>query len=625
MQITEDPAVGTQSPRLQARAWNLNAPFALAVAVVMVPLLFGLYSVWLGADSNWDLANYHMYNAYAFLHGGRLSIDLAPAGIQTYFNPLIDVPEYWMNTHWPSRVVGFVMGALHGVIFVFALGIARCVIREVPDSDRYRVPLLVALACAFTPAVLTGVGNSMGDDTSAIFTIAGLYVLMRQWDALGGRGLRAMLGAVASGLIIGLGAGLKPTTAVCAVAACVALLAYPASVGVRLRVAFLFGVGVSLGFAATAGYWMVQLWLMFGNPVFPQFSAIFPNPLVQPMHSGDPRFIPHGFLTVLLWPFLFTLHGTLVAEGPVHQLIWPLTYVLFAVWAVKAIVEKVSGRPRAAEPGPIDGRAQFVLLYVALGYVLWMKGFGIYRYIVGVEVLAPLAAFVLITRLSTYAVARRRAAWWLGVAALLPLVGGVKSWGHEEWADPVYHADVPAVAHPERSTAVIYTPNGAWAWLVPFFPEQVSFAQIENRQYLATPVFTQRLHEMAAARGGEVYAIVDGANQWRAANIAKIDANVRAVGLTRSALGCRAIAWGLSHFLVHARLETVSDGVDRCRVGLMPDDARGPEVERLDLARRAASAFARHGFDLDIGSCQPYAARIGKGAMEYQWCRLSTR
>ena len=46
---------------------------------MLVPLIFGLYSLWLGQDSNGDLLNYHRYNPFALLNG-KLELDLAPAG-----------------------------------------------------------------------------------------------------------------------------------------------------------------------------------------------------------------------------------------------------------------------------------------------------------------------------------------------------------------------------------------------------------------------------------------------------------------------------------------------------------------------------------------------------------------
>lgn len=46
-----------------------------------------------GQDRNWDLLNYHLYDAFSFLDG-RFARDLYPVGGQTYLNPLLDVPSY---------------------------------------------------------------------------------------------------------------------------------------------------------------------------------------------------------------------------------------------------------------------------------------------------------------------------------------------------------------------------------------------------------------------------------------------------------------------------------------------------------------------------------------------------
>jgi putative flippase GtrA len=85
---------------------------------------FGVLSVVLGQDANWDFANYHLYNAYAVIHG-RLLTDFAAAGLQTYFNPLLDVPYYLMTVHLSAPVVAFVMGVAHGLVVPLAAAIGR--------------------------------------------------------------------------------------------------------------------------------------------------------------------------------------------------------------------------------------------------------------------------------------------------------------------------------------------------------------------------------------------------------------------------------------------------------------------------------------------------------------------
>jgi hypothetical protein len=66
-------------------------------ALVLCLLIGALYAAHKGQDAAWDLENYHLYNAWSFLHA-RLTIDLAPVGLQGFFNPLLDVPYFWLGT-----------------------------------------------------------------------------------------------------------------------------------------------------------------------------------------------------------------------------------------------------------------------------------------------------------------------------------------------------------------------------------------------------------------------------------------------------------------------------------------------------------------------------------------------
>jgi len=123
--------------------------------VFLVPLLFGAWSVWFGVDANWGLYNYHLYNPFAFLRG-KLAIDLAPAGLQSYFNPLLDVPYYLASRSLPAPVVAFAMGTIHGFNFVLLLEITRRALAALPDRDRIGIPLALSVA-----GVLTG-GHASG-------------------------------------------------------------------------------------------------------------------------------------------------------------------------------------------------------------------------------------------------------------------------------------------------------------------------------------------------------------------------------------------------------------------------------------------------------------------------------
>src|ERR1700693_2541933 len=96
-----------------------------------------------------------------------------------------------------------------------------------PDDDRYRMPILIALAGCLTANLLSGLANSMGDDTTMLFVLSGLYLVVSKWMLIGQSSRKAVLVVVASGLLVGLGAGFKLTNTIYAVALCIALLSYP--------------------------------------------------------------------------------------------------------------------------------------------------------------------------------------------------------------------------------------------------------------------------------------------------------------------------------------------------------------------------------------------------------------
>ncbi|PMS10719.1 hypothetical protein C0Z17_18810 [Trinickia caryophylli] len=600
---------------------DLNDPRLTAKARIWVPVLFGLWSVFLGQDRNWDGFNYHQYNGFALLHG-KLLVDFAPAGMQTYFNPMLDVFYYGLNQLLPPPLVGFLLGTLHGTMFVLLLSVVKRVLPGLPAEDRYRTPLLLAAAGVLTANFLSGLGNSMGDDTTALFVLASVLVLLSRWERLAALDRHALLGLTGAGVLAGIAMGLKLTNATYALALSAACLLAPGSAPGRLRAAILFGVAALGGLLAAGGYWMAVMWHTFGNPFFPQFSSLFPNPLTPPIGVSDTTWLPKSVLEYALWPFVFSLDSKRVGQATLHQVIWPVVYLLFGALAAASLA-RLNGR-RPHRPARLDSRAAFVLVFVALGYLAWMFVFSIYRYIVPIEVLAPLACYLLLMRLAPYATARRLAAWVLGGATAVVLAGGVETWGHERWAAKAFRADVPALSSPGTTTVVTLGGDPVWGWIVQFFPDTVAFTQI-NGSFPHTPLYDQRIADMIRRREGPAYAVIEGHYNWRADSVEKMDRIASAVGLTASDKGCALLQTAVLRLRLHASVRTVPGGKPGhvCNLGLRADDVRDIAGENARLVERAQPIFARHGLALDQRSCQAYRAYVGQGVFPYQWCRVA--
>src|SRR5215470_11643374 len=171
-----------------------------------------LLAVLRGKDLNWDVLNYHFYNGYALLTG-RLDQDLAPAQVQTFFNPLMDLPLYLAIVHLPPVLVGAVYGFVQGLSGVAVWLVGRATL---PIEDRRRREW-IALGLAFLGGLGTinvgELGGGMGDNLVCIpvlFSMAILLQLRRRFET---GPIVVLVGwAVVAGAISGAGAGLKITS-----------------------------------------------------------------------------------------------------------------------------------------------------------------------------------------------------------------------------------------------------------------------------------------------------------------------------------------------------------------------------------------------------------------------------
>ncbi|MCU1350702.1 MAG: hypothetical protein JWO56_3732, partial [Acidobacteria bacterium] len=121
-------------------------PLALAACI----LAAGGASLALGQDANWDLRNYHYYNAWALLNG-RWRIDLAPGQVQSFYNPVGDLPFYFLASTLTARGVALAMAIPAGLSAFFLAKIAALLFAA-PEGARRWVTIASAVAIGVTGA-----------------------------------------------------------------------------------------------------------------------------------------------------------------------------------------------------------------------------------------------------------------------------------------------------------------------------------------------------------------------------------------------------------------------------------------------------------------------------------------
>lgn len=466
--------------------------------VLLGPVLVAALALALGQSTSWDLQNYHWYNPYALLEG-RMGFDVAVAHHATFYNPLIDLPLWWLAPHVSGAGAAVFLGLLQGLNFSFLYLLARdtLLLRE---PQRRIVAAVLALLGVTGGYAISLAGAPHYDNVVSVGILAALWLLLRRREAIAaGDGRGALIGA---GLLIGAMVGVKLPTAPFGLAILAAAFSCATGLRGRVRALLLCGVAAFVAFLATTGWWFFVLWRETGNPVFPYFNDVIGSTLILDASYRDERFLPQSLLHALLFPFRASLDWRVSADGPLTD--WRIA---FAYAAVLLAAVTLLLRRAAATPLVERGATAVLFAFTLVGYVSWLVVFAIYRYIVTFEMLAPL---LIVAAIGLWPLPRR-ARCVLAACALLGavLLTPIPRENRPPFAERVVTVDVPAIARPEATLAIM-TGVEPMAFVIPSFPAQVPFLRIDG--YLVgpgaqTPMLSGMRERISAHRatGGDVF------------------------------------------------------------------------------------------------------------------------
>ncbi len=455
-----------------------NRARGLAIALLcLAPIAFGLLALYLGQDANWDLRNYHYYNAYAFLNH-RYALDLLPSQTPYFYNPLMDVPFFLLATHVPAKVAGFALGFVQGFNFILLFMIAHAVLIIPNKRQKVIVSAVLAALGMLGGGGIAQIGTTFGDNITSIGTLLSAALVVRYLDRLREGGMKqAFMLALAFGMPVGLMFGLKLPAVVYAVGLCGALLFCGGGWKRGFWLSFAFGIGVLTGCAATLTYWALFLNANFGSPLFPYFNNLFKSDLAPLTSARDIQYAPHSLSDYFMMPFLFAESPFRVGE--IEWRDWRLT-LLYVLLPIGVLLRLGYGRNKKAEDAIATSYGtRYLLTAFALAYVAWLVMFSIYRYAVTLEMVAPLL-LVLTVGLAPVKNVERRVA--IGFFLLL-IAGSVKAgnwYRRADWLDgPFVQAQIPALGD-TSNLMIVMAGFEPYSHLVPLFPPEIRFVRIQS-------------------------------------------------------------------------------------------------------------------------------------------------
>lgn len=462
------------------------------------PASFIAAAIYFGLDANWDLRNYHYYIPYAFLNG-RFGFDIAVSQLPTFYNPILYVPFYWLIEAAPPKLTAATLAAIQGLNVPLLYLVGRKVLAGDGLTDRLAAAALAVFGVVGVGS-LSEIGTSFFDNVLTLFFFPALLALLglkSRMDA--GKTKAAIALALASGLLIGLAVGLKLTMAIYGLGLGLGVLAVGG--GLRfLPLATAFGLGAIVGTGITGGHWMWVLWQRYENPFFPYFNGFFQSSWAPLVERADTGFRPRGWIEALIYPWVFTLDSKRVSEiafidarilfvyGAVALSMglafWRRIFPWTAAW-----IRRIPAGEGHKLTKVVESRQ---LMAVAAGtYFAWILVFAVYRYLISIEMLAPLIVLAALDRLAAPKTGR-----WLALAlcfAALVAVQENQDWGRRAWptdaptggpvagpaASDYFGLKVPVLADPSRTMVLI----GGWhpaAYVIPKFPMEVRFLRVQG-------------------------------------------------------------------------------------------------------------------------------------------------
>ena len=497
-------------------------------AFALGPLIGVVVALAAGQETSWDFRNYHWYNAYSLLTL-RYGQDILVGHHATYHNPGLDILYFLAGNALPPKLTLALLGALEGLNFSLLYLIARSVFAQFDVSSSRLVALTTAAIGFLGGMSFLLIATTYFDNVVSILVLASLRELLKLRE-IGQNGARRapLAHGARTGIFIGAASAFKLAVIPFAIGVVAAALAMRSDSRKKVVLLVSLAAAASASFLVIGGPWMLHLWHATGNPLFPYFNNLFGSPLLA-SDSYQANFVPQSVWQALEFPFLFVADPQRTSDALFADYKVLIAYCVLLLSVPLMRLWRPAERPFTDENG-----FRILVAFSAVSYVLWLAIFAIYRYIVILEMLAPV---VVVAVVGSWPFGRRlRWAICIGLA-IAALAGTTLSFGDRtRLGSKLVEIGVPPIRSP-ASTLAILTGLQPVGFLIPSFPPEVSFIRIDGFLTSAAAPSLLRSDALAriAAHEGDLFVLYD------AGEAARMREALAAAGLAPLEETCRTV------------------------------------------------------------------------------------
>ncbi len=269
--ITINASSPVRSAPLWLQRWELTIVlFVMWLVFISIPLYLGEIGL------SWDAMNHQIYLGWV-ANGSRFDKDYMAASLQSYQFPYLYWPAYKLAISGASGMTaGLVLATLHLIAVPPVWMVAKAVIpgTGVQCAAFRGAAVILAFMSAVPLQMLTVTGNDLLAAAPMLWAIAIVFKAMTDEHAESKPSFFRV--ALISGLLGGLAVACKLSNGPLVILLPWLFLFFQGtSLLKRIQWMVINTIAVGLGFTITYGYWGYQLWLQFGNPLYPFYDGYF--------------------------------------------------------------------------------------------------------------------------------------------------------------------------------------------------------------------------------------------------------------------------------------------------------------------------------------------------------------